>query len=355
MDLHVPAAHRPGAGLGPGLRPGLAAVRAFHARLPGYAPTPLTEVPALAAELGVGRVLVKDESRRLGLPAFKILGASWAIARIVARQAGLAGAPGLAGLQAAAAALPGLAFTAATDGNHGRAVARMARLLGVPAEIFVPGAVGEAAAGLIAAEGATVRRVPGDYDEAVREAAARAAATGAELVQDTSWPGYTRVPAWIVAGYSTLAAEIDDFADPDLIVVPAGVGALAQAIVTHYAGRRARVVTVEPDSADCVRRSLLAGRRVTVSTGRTRMAGLNCPTPSALAWPWLRNGLAGALAVSEDQAAIAAADLAACGVQAGPCGAATLAGARSLPAASLGPGGSSTVVLLCTEGAAAGS
>jgi diaminopropionate ammonia-lyase len=331
-------------------------VRAFHARLPGYAPTPLTEVPALAAELGVGRVLVKDESSRLGLPAFKILGASWAIARLLTSRAGRRGRPGLArdaitlaGLRAAVP--PGLAFAAATDGNHGRAVARMAALLGARSEIFVPDVVDQAAADLIASEGAVVRRVAGDYDEAVRRAAKCAAATGAELVQDTSWDGYAQVPGWIVDGYGTLPAEIDDLADPDLVVVPAGVGALAQAIVTHYRGRRAHVVTAEPDTADCVRRSLLAGRPVTVSTGRTAMAGLNCPTPSALAWPSLRNGLSGAIAVSEEQAASAASDLAARGIPAGPCGAATLAAVRQLPLARLGLGRAATIVLLSTEGA----
>ncbi len=331
----------------PPLRPG-PEVRAFHARLPGYAPTPLADLPALAAELGVGRVLAKDESCRLGLPAFKILGASWAIARLLASRAGLArDAITLASLRAVVP--PGLAFTAATDGNHGRAVARMAALLGARSEIFVPDAVDHAAADLIAAEGAVIRRVAGDYDEAVRRAAKCAAGTGAELVQDTAWDGYTQVPGWIADGYSTLPAEIDDLADPDLVVVPAGVGALAQAIVTHYRGR-AHVVTAEPDSADCVRRSLLAGRPVTVSTGRTRMAGLNCPTPSALAWPSLRNGLSGAIAVSEEQAAIAAGDLAAHGVAAGPCGAAALAAVRELPLAGLGLGPSATVVLLSTEG-----
>src|SRR4051812_23976740 len=58
----------------------------FHQSLAEYAHTPLTELPTLADELRVGRVLVKDESARLGLPAFKALGASWAIYRALARQ-----------------------------------------------------------------------------------------------------------------------------------------------------------------------------------------------------------------------------------------------------------------------------
>ena len=121
-------------------------VRAFHASLPGYTPTPLTEVPALAGELGVGRAFVKDESSRLGLPAFKVLGASWAIHQLLTTPpddeppapAGAAPAHGLARLRTAAARRPGLIFVTATDGNHGRAVARMARLTGAPARVFVP-------------------------------------------------------------------------------------------------------------------------------------------------------------------------------------------------------------------------
>jgi Pyridoxal-phosphate dependent enzyme len=104
-------------------------VRAFHARLPGYVPTPLVDVPALAAELGVRRVLVKDESRRIGLPAFKILGAGWAIARLLAVRGGLTGELSLDELRSAVARTP-VSFVTATEGNHGRAVARIAALLG---------------------------------------------------------------------------------------------------------------------------------------------------------------------------------------------------------------------------------
>src|SRR5579859_1582333 len=135
------------------------AVRAFHASLPGYAPTPLTGVPALATELGVGRVFVKDESSRLGLPAFKVLGASWAVRQLLTHSPSgepAAAAPphGLAGLRQLAAGRPGLIFVTATDGNHGRAVARMARLTGAPARVFVPAVTEPATCAAIATEGA---------------------------------------------------------------------------------------------------------------------------------------------------------------------------------------------------------
>jgi diaminopropionate ammonia-lyase len=329
-------------------------VRAFHAGLPGYAPTPLTEVPALAVELGVGRVFVKDESARLGLPAFKVLGASWAVDRVLAERPG--GGP--------------LRLVAATDGNHGRAVARTARLRGHTAHVVVPEGVHRVAVAAIADEGAEVTTLPGDYDAAVRHAADLATEPGSVLVQDTAWPGYTDVPTWIVQGYSTLFAEVDEqlaaagAGRAGLVVVPVGVGSLAQAAVAHQRSRPdgAAVLAVEPDTAACLLAGLRAGRPVTVATGRTIMAGLNCGTVSELAWPVLRDGLDAAVAVTDDETGAAAADLRHLGISAGPCGAATLAGARAALAgdpdrraalAGAGVGQDAVVVLLSTEGAAA--
>ena len=187
------------------------AVRAFHEGLPGYAPTPLTEVPGLAAELGAGRAFVKDESSRLGLPAFKILGASWAVRQLLRGDTTASAAATVAELRSLAAARPGLAFVTATDGNHGRAVARMARLAGVPAHVLVPAVTQPPVIAAITAEGAQVTRVAGTYDEAVAAAAEWARGhRGTELVQDTAWPDYQRVPGWIAEGYSTLFAETDD-------------------------------------------------------------------------------------------------------------------------------------------------
>src|SRR5690242_2499378 len=227
------------------------AVRAFHASLPGYAPTPLTEVPALAGELGVARVFVKDESSRLGLPAFKALGASWAIHQFltgepIAPTGSADGTPpdALARLRTAAGQRPGLIFVTATDGNHGRAVARMARLTSTPARVFVPAVTGPAARAAIASENAEVTRINGSYDDAVATARRWAGDhPGAALIQDTAWPGYEDVPAWIVEGYSTLFAELDsqlaaaNAGAPALVAVPVGVGSLAQAAVMHYRGR----------------------------------------------------------------------------------------------------------------------
>jgi diaminopropionate ammonia-lyase len=363
------------------------AAPSFHAELPGYRPTELTELPALADELGVGRVLVKDESTRMGLGAFKVLGASWAIARLLCEN----GRVTLGELRRAAAVHP-VELVTATDGNHGRAVAWMARLLGLEARVFVPHVVSERARAAIAAEGATVTVGGDSYDEAVEQAAAYAGnrqqvtgfaedrqqvtgfaggseGRGRRLVQDTAWAGYESVPGWIVEGYGTLLAELDrqfaerDLPGPDLVSVPVGVGSLAQAVVTHYR-RGARddkapaILAVEPETAAGVLASLHAEARQSVTTGGTVMAGLNCGTPSSLAWPVLAGGLDAAIAVPDQLATQAGAELAGLGVRSGPSGAASLAGVR---AALTGPGagarraglgvtGSSVVLLLSTEG-----
>jgi diaminopropionate ammonia-lyase len=320
--------------------PAPTAVRDFHRSLPGYAPTRLAALPELAEAFGVSRVYAKDESNRLGLPAFKALGASWAIHRA---------------LREARPTRP-LTIVTATDGNHGRAVARFARQFGHRATVFVPDGVHPAAVQAIRDEGATVTRVPGGYDAAVRAASRAADADDATvLVQDLAWDGYEQVPGWIVDGYTTLFAEIDEeLTRPDLVIVPAGVGSLLQAALTHYRSGTApsgtAVVSVEPRSAACVQASVIAGRPVTVATGVTSMAGLNCGTVSSLAWPYILHGLDACVTVGETEVADAARELARYGVDAGPCGAAALA---ALHAADLGLDHTSTVVLLITEGAEA--
>lgn len=345
-----------------------AAAAAFHAGLPGYRPTELLDLAALADELGVRRVLVKDESTRLGLGAFKVLGASWAIARLLADGDGASGHITVDELRRLAARHP-VELVAATDGNHGRAVAWTGRVLGLHVRVFVPRYVPARAAAAIAAEGATVTVVDQPYDQVVERAAAYTGTSdGRVLVQDTAWPGYERVPGWIVAGYGTLLGELDrqlgeqGLPGPDLVSVPVGVGSLAQAVVTHYRGRGATphpaVLAVEPETAACVLASLLAGSRRSVPAADTVMTGLNCGTPSSLAWPVLAAGLDAAITVSDQLAMQAAADLARLGVRSGPSGAASLAGAR---AALTGPGSarrradvavtaSSVLVLLSTEG-----
>ena len=341
----------------------------FHRSMTGYRPSPLVELDGVGAALGVGRVLVKDESDRFGLPAFKALGASWAIARTLAERLALPEIPdSFAALRVAVAGHRDLTLVTATDGNHGRAVARVAGWLGLSSRIYIPTGLSDAARDGITSEGAELIELDRTYDDVVRIAAESVDRADELLVQDTSWPGYEAVPQWIVDGYSTLFAEADaqlaelDAESLDLVVVPTGVGSLLQSAIEHYRGRSSRrpaVLGVEPVTAACVTVSREAGEIVSVDTSApTLMAGLNCGTPSSIAWPALRDGADATIGVTDDEAAMASGELAGFGISSGPCGAASLAGLRALLAdgsrrIALGLGEESVVVLISTESLAA--
>lgn len=353
--------------------------RQLHQSLRGYGPTPLVNLPDLASDLGVRAVFLKDESNRFGLPAFKILGAAWGCYRALASLYGLSiSSPTRSSLDelASRAQQAGVILVAATEGNHGRAVAYMAnKVLGVRAIIFVPEHMHESTQQLIAGEGpgtVAVQLVHGDYDAAVREAAEYAARTStAVLIQDTSLPpDYVDVPGWIVEGYATMMAEVEEQLAAlglvaDAVVVPVGVGSLAHAVARYCKSRDkpVLVVTVEPDTAACLWTSLRAGKHVTVSTSETIMAGLNCGTASATAWPDLQRLVDVAVTVSCRQSHEAVGYLASPAsspllsrpaVAAGPCGAATVAAlwrlAKDPDAGKAVLGRDSVVVVLSTEG-----
>jgi diaminopropionate ammonia-lyase len=341
-------------------------VQAFHRRLPGYAPTPLHDVPALADAAGVGRVLVKDESSRMGLPAFKILGASWATYHVLCDRLGDEPEWETPDDLAAVVAdrLGPLRLVAATDGNHGRAVARMARLLGLTATILVPDGTAPARIGGIAGEGAEVTVVPGTYDDAVAESAAMASERDL-VISDTSWPGYEDPPRRVIEGYATIFAELEaqlgrpGGAELDLVVVPLGVGALGASAAACLKrglepGEGPVLVGVEPTSAACVAAAVEAGHVVEVpGPHRSIMAGLNCGLASPLALPTVAAGFDAFLAIDDDRCREAVRSLAAAGLDVGETGAAALAGLMALrddhgdevPV----PAGA-TVLLIATEG-----
>ena len=330
----------------------------FHATLPGYAPTPLVEAPRSAAALGVGRLLVKDESARLGMPSFKILGASWAIFRALCAHADAdpEGVGGMDGLKTLLAQRPPLELVAATDGNHGRAVARMAKLLGLSAHVFVPTDLMAARVAAIESEGARVTVVDGSYDEAVASSASVADVTHL-VISDTSWPGYEQIPAWVIEGYSTIGLEVDtqlralSLDAPAIVAAQVGVGAFASAVVRHFRPQGAKIVSVEPTRADCAISSIEAGRILTVRGPHDSiMVGLNCGRPSLIAWPMLKRGIDAFVAIDDDLARQAMRLLARDGIISGESGAAGLAGLLDRRR-ELGLHRGQTVLTISTEGA----
>ena len=303
---------------------------AYHRSLPGYAPTPLIDAPDLAADWRVKRVWLKFERERFGLPAFKFLGASWAARRLL-------GEPPYD---------PGITLVAATDGNHGRAVARVARLAQVNATILLPAGSAQARLDAIAGEGARVVEVDGTYDDAVEQSAAMADDTHVVL-SDTSWPGYEEVPRWVIEGYATIFSEIEE--PVDAAVVPIGVGALAAAAARHYARTSTTLAAVEPTSAACLKRSIENGAISEVPGPHTSiMAGLNAGLPSHVAWPDVSAGFDVFCAIDDDLAIDGLRRLAALGVEAGEVSGGATGAAGEL--VRRGAIEADTVLVLLTEG-----
>ncbi|GEO81285.1 diaminopropionate ammonia-lyase [Pararhodospirillum oryzae] len=265
---------------------------------PAYAPTPLRALPALARALGVARVDVKDEGKRLGVGSFKALGAPYALALALADRLGVTPEALLAGKERASCA----SFTAAaaTDGNHGRAVAWGARQIGCKAEIFVPAAISLGRVRALEALGAQVVRGRGSYDQAVADCAWQCMEQGWLEITDTLSPGRVDpcievTVGRIMAGYSLIADEVlaDLPQPPTHVLAQGGVGGLAAALITRLGQRLGldapRLIVVEPERAACLYASAVAGHPAPADGDlETLIAGLACGEVSVPAWEILR-------------------------------------------------------------------
>lgn len=295
-------------------------VTTFHRSVNNYAPTPLHNLRHLADEFGLAGLYVKDESFRFGLNAFKSLGATWAVARILCDRLDrdiLEIDFSFFRQQQIKDKIKGLTFTTATDGNHGRGLAWAARQFGCLANIFMPKGTVPGRVSSIEAEGATVTVTDMNYDDTVRMAAALARRNGWIIVQDTAWEGYEDIPLWIVQGYTTMAAEALDQIKSDSLPMPthlflqAGVGSMAAAVLGYFANVLGdtcpAAYIIEPDRADCLFRSAKAekGQPVAVTGDlNTMMAGLACGEPNPFAWKILKDFSSGFISCSDGVAAL---------------------------------------------------
>jgi diaminopropionate ammonia-lyase len=274
--------------------------RAFHRQLPGYQMSPLKGISNLSSRLGLGGIWVKDESARLDLQSFKVLGGSYAIYQLIKKRLGLTSQElTFADMTSGALRerLGDLTFATATDGNHGRGVGWAAAQMGFPSIIYVHRLTSAARIAAIESTGSRVVVIDGNYDDAVRQVEQDALKNGWQVISDTSWEGYEDIPRWVMQGYSTIFAEAQEqFAAlgmlrPTHVLVQAGVGSLAAAAVGYYTSlfgaERPKFVVVEPDRAACLYESIRAGDGQPHSvTGDldTIMAGLACGDPNPLAW-----------------------------------------------------------------------
>lgn len=343
-------------------------VMAFHRQVPGYAPTPLKTLPELAEECGVKALLVKDESPRFGLNAFKGLGGIYAVARAAGKLLGLEPEqitfPELQKSEYQEA-LHQLTFATATDGNHGKGVAWAAGLLGCPAKVFMPkGSSPRRAQAIRNAGQAEVTITQWNYDDTVNYVNQCAEKNGWVLVQDTSWDGYEQVPKWIMQGYTTMAQEAAEqlMEMPTHIFLQAGVGAMAGAVTGYFRARYGencpKIVLVEPYGAACIYESMEAGDgnpHTAKGNGETIMAGLNCGSPCTVAWDILRDYGSFALECGDDAAKLGMRTLRRYGIVSGESGASGIGAFLELAKspgqkAKLGIGPEARILFFSTEG-----
>ncbi len=275
----------------------------FHRTIPAYGETSLVSLPRTAEKYGVDSVFVKDESSRFGLKAFKGLGGSYCMFRILCEKLSLD--PEKADYttfldEAVREKCSRIEFATATDGNHGKGVSWAAKLFGCKAHVFMPEGTVEVRRRAIEQAGSAVALITDmNYDRTVEYAAEQAEKNGWILIQDTAWEGYERYPKWIIEGYLTLAAEAEEQMAgkvPTHIFLQAGVGSMAGGVEAYFMNRykdlKPRMIIVEAEGADCIYQSMKAadGEMHSV-TGScvTIMAGLNCGTPCKTVWPVLRD------------------------------------------------------------------
>ena len=279
----------------------------------GHKPTPLVQLHRLSEKLNVKSIFVKDEGYRLGLGSFKALGGSYAVIRLVLEKASAS-----LGREIDISELlsdevreiaSSMTVACATDGNHGRSVAMGAQLVGAQCKIFVHSGVSAQRIEAIARYGADIIRVNGNYDDSVHEAARVAEEKNWVTVSDTSWPGYERIPGFVMQGYTALLTEaLKQMPEPPThVFVQAGVGGIAAAVAGHFSvvfdNDRPFFVVVDPSRAACLYESARAGQAVKVDHGEaTVMAMLECYEPSLVAWRILSHTADAFMTVDDDDA-----------------------------------------------------
>ncbi|MBK5075129.1 diaminopropionate ammonia-lyase [Budviciaceae bacterium CWB-B4] len=299
---HTEFTERPTAPLKPFSYEELLKALNFHRSIPGYAPTPLYNLPALSEKLGVKSICLKDESQRFGLKAFKVLGGAYAMARHIAEKLNkdISELPfDVMTSDEVRKILKEVTFATTTDGNHGRGVAWMARQLKQKSVVYMPKGSSPERLTAIRNEGATAEIVDMNYDDAVRMTAEQAEKHGWIVVQDTAWEGYEKIPLWIMQGYGSLMLEsLEQLhqVPPTHVFVQAGVGSfagMAQGMLTAaYGENRPKVIVAEALIADCLYRSALSKKGDAIAVGgdlQTVMAGLACGEANSIGWDLLRD------------------------------------------------------------------
>lgn len=313
-----------------GFAPDFDRARSFFQAQDAYAVSPLHHITAPDGNA----VLAKDETNRMGLGAFKALGAPYAAARIIEsawhRDHGVTLTPARmqdADVRDFAAAFT---FVCASAGNHGIGVAAGAKAMGARARIHIAKTVPESFADRLRALGAEVVASGDVYEESVAAAIADADISGATLLADGTWPGYTEIPKWVMEGYCVIAEELREAFEasgawPSHVYLQAGVGGLAAAMAHMIRLNwtvQPELIVVEPEAAQCLRASHLAGRATRADGPESNMGRLDCKDPSIVAWDVLERCDVRYATISDAEGTAAAEALAGLGIDTTPSGAA---------------------------------
>ncbi|WP_253276906.1 pyridoxal-phosphate dependent enzyme [Ruegeria sp. 6PALISEP08] len=297
---------------------------------PAYQASPLE-----VREFNCRSLMIKDETDRMGLGAFKALGGVYAVAKLIEGQCGVSLNPQSFLDAAVRNVARTMTFVCASAGNHGLAVAAGARLFGSKARIHLSQTVPEDFARRLRDNGAEVVRSGEDYEASVQAAITDAKNNEAIHLADGSWPGYTEPPRLVMEGYTVIAEEMRTSIEtsgqwPSDVYLQAGVGGLAAAIAYMIRTTwtvQPRIIVVEPDAAPCLCNSAQAGKIVTVEGPVSNMGRLDCKTPSMLALDILNEHANEWVTISDVQAEEAVAYAHELGFSTTPSGAAGLAAA----------------------------
>ena len=267
----------------------------YHNKLEEYSKTPLIQLNGLAKRIGVNKIFIKDESKRFGLNAYKVLGASYAIYKILSMNPKVS------------------TFCTATDGNHGMAVAWSCNMNNKESVIYVPKDTSDQRIQSLSAIASRVYKTDLNYERTCQLAKTTSRKMNWQLVQDTSWKGYEEIPAYIMSGYLTqfkeLENEINSIKKPkaDIIFFQTGVGSWAASGIWYYLNKygtkKPKIILVEPNECSGVFESFINGKRISPKGNfKTIMAGLNCGIPSKIAWEIIKNGCDACLKISDKYA-----------------------------------------------------
>ena len=282
---------------------------------PNYQASDLHLLESMAKEANIAQIYYKDESTRFGLKSFKALGGAYAVTRFLQEHLSLLNGkePSMSDLLSGhyKEQLKDVVVSCATDGNHGRSVAWGAQMFGCQCIIYIHRDVSVGRQSAMEAYAAKVIRITGNYDESVRQAAVDAKKYDRAIISDTSYEGYTKVPANVALGYTVMLSETVTQLNgqiPTHVFIQAGVGGLAAAVCGYFwdlwGDKRPRFVVVEPEAANCLQESAKAGElQVVEGDLDTLMAGLACGEVSHIAWEILDKGADDFITLSEDAVA----------------------------------------------------